>query len=153
MVKMLSEVQRAYIAGLIDADGAIMALIERHPQKRFKFRVRVEMKLTQKQTPILRWLKSKLALGSIKKNRTTFDWLTRDQQEIQSLLTSLLPFLKVKRRQAEIALRIIATSVNSKKDLLKVARLADALSINNPRSRNRRKNFAAMVEDSIYPND
>ena len=34
MGKLLTEVKRAYIAGLIDADGAIMALIESHPEIR-----------------------------------------------------------------------------------------------------------------------
>ena len=32
--KRLSEVERAYIAGFLDADGAIMASIERHPEKK-----------------------------------------------------------------------------------------------------------------------
>ena len=61
--------------------------------------------------------------------------------------------MKVKKKQAKIAMRIINASIKSRTDLLRVARLADSLSINNPRSRNRRKNFASMVEESISPND
>ena len=78
MGKVLSEVQRAYIAGLIDADGAIMALIEHHTEKKFKFRVRIEVKLSQKEPFILNWLKDELGIGNVKRNRTTSDWLTRD---------------------------------------------------------------------------
>jgi len=151
--KIVSKVKRAYIAGLIDADGAIMALIEHHQGKRFGFRVRIEMKLSQKKAYILKWLKNEVAVGSIRKNRTTFDWLTRDQKEIHYLLIQLKPFLRIKRQQAKLALRILAVSVNSKKDLLKAARLADALSLLNPRSKNRRKNFAAMIEEAVSPND
>src|SRR6266545_4766511 len=33
--KTIPEVQRAYLAGFIDGDGAIMALLERHQGKRF----------------------------------------------------------------------------------------------------------------------
>ena len=46
MGKILSEVERAYLAGLIDGDGGIMALIEHHKEKKFRFRVRIEMRLT-----------------------------------------------------------------------------------------------------------
>ena len=151
--KMLSETDRAYIAGLIDADGGIMALIEHHREKRYRFRVRIEMKLTQKNPYILHWLKSRIMIGKVRQNRTTFDWLTRDQKEIFDLLKILSPFLKIKKEQAIIALKIISYSIKSKKDLLYVARLADSLSVKNPRSRGRRKNFSTMVEDSISPND
>ena len=151
--KMISEVDCAYIAGLIDADGAIMALIERHREKKFGFRVRIEVKLTQKDPFILKWINSKSGIGGVRQNRTTFDWLTRDQKEILTFLNSLLPFLKIKKRQAELALRIIMTKVNSKKDLLKVAQLADTLSASNPRSKNRRVNFATKIEEIISPND
>ena len=34
--KTIPEVQKAYLAGFIDGDGAIMALIERHPAKRVR---------------------------------------------------------------------------------------------------------------------
>jgi hypothetical protein len=44
--KTIPEVQKAYLAGFIDGDGAIMALLERHPAKRFGFRVRVWVKAT-----------------------------------------------------------------------------------------------------------
>ena len=153
MGKVLSEVQRAYIAGLIDADGAIMALIEHHTEKKFKFRVRIEVKLSQKEPFILNWLKDELGIGNVKRNRTTSDWLTRDQKEVAGVLTQLLPFLKIKKQQAQIALEILSISVKVKEDLLRVARLADTLSAFNLRSKNRRKNFAAMIEESISPND
>ena len=42
--KMEAEVGRAYLAGLIDGDGAVSATIERHPEKKFGFRVRVVTK-------------------------------------------------------------------------------------------------------------
>jgi hypothetical protein len=90
--KILSKVERAYISGLIDADGAIMALIEHHSEKRFKFRVRIEMRLTQKEPHILKWIRRKLLIGKVRTNRTTFDWLTRDQKEIYKLLKFYSPF-------------------------------------------------------------
>ena len=41
----------------------------------------------------------------------------------------------------------------SEVELAYIAGLADALSINNPRSRRRRKNFKSMIEERISPND
>ena len=46
--KSYSEVDLAYVAGLIDGDGAVMACIEPHNEKKFRFRVRVVLKVTQK---------------------------------------------------------------------------------------------------------
>ena len=54
--KMRAEVTRAYLAGLIDGDGAISATIEKHSEKKFGFRVRVEIKLTQKDDKLLKSL-------------------------------------------------------------------------------------------------
>lgn len=50
MGKKCSEVERAYLAGFLGADGVIMALIEKHSEKHFKFRVRVRVvvKITQR---------------------------------------------------------------------------------------------------------
>ena len=44
--KNYSEVELAYASGFIDADGAIMACIEKHSEKKFGFRVRVILKVS-----------------------------------------------------------------------------------------------------------
>ena len=44
----ISEVILSYTAGFLDADGAIMATIERHKEKLYGFRVRVIVKITQR---------------------------------------------------------------------------------------------------------
>ena len=48
--KISNEAGRAYLAGLIDGDGAIMATIEKHSEKKIGFRVRLEIKITQNYT-------------------------------------------------------------------------------------------------------
>jgi len=57
------EVKRAYLAGFIDGDGCIMATIERHSEKKFRFRVRVELKITQKESKLLRRLAKEFRIG------------------------------------------------------------------------------------------
>lgn len=151
--KKFSAVERAYFAGFLDADGCIMATIERHSEKRFGFRVRITLKLSQADRRILDWFLDKLRVGYIRKNRTAHDWVIRDQKIARIVLEMILPYLKVKKTQAKIALTILNTSIVSSYALLKVARLADALSKLNVRSKGRRKNFMAMIQGNFSRND
>ena len=153
MGKEFSEAERAYFAGFLDADGAIMATIEKHQEKKFNFRVRITVKITQRDKTILRWFLNKFKIGYIRKNRTTFDWIIRDQKLTEYLLILINPYLKVKNNQAKIAIKILNTKINSQDNLLKVARLADSLSQFNVRSKNRRKNFTSMIQENFSPND
>jgi hypothetical protein len=151
--KKLSEVELAYIAGFLDADGCIMATIEPHKEKRYRFRVRITLKITQSKKEIIKWFHKSLKHGSVQQNRTIFDWITRDQEAVYQILNDLMPYLKVKKTQAEYAQKIISTVVENKKDFLRIASLADALSRLNVRSKNRRKNYVAMIKKSFSPND
>src|ERR1700716_3316267 len=67
--KTIPEVQKAYLAGFIDGDGAIMALLERHPAKRFGFRVRIWVKATQLRHDDVVWLRDELGFGQVRPSR------------------------------------------------------------------------------------
>ncbi len=153
MGRTLSEVERAYIAGLLDADGAIMASIERHPEKKYGFRVRVALKLTQSKPELLNWVKRKISFGHIRKNRTTYDWVVNDQKHILIILSQVIGFLRVKRKQGKLAIRILSSPCNSLEDLIRNAQLADTLASFNVRSKNRRLNFASKIQESVPRND
>ena len=151
--KRCSVADRAYCAGLIDGDGAIMALIEPHNEKKFRFRVRIELKVTQKKKRDLVFLPVLLGCGSVRTNRTTCDWITRDQKEIVRVLSMIRRYSKMKQKQIQYACEIIQTPVRAFADLKRVARLADSLSKFNVRSNNRRKNYAAMIQEHLSSND
>lgn len=153
MRKTFSEVNKAYLAGLLDGDGAIMACIEPHKEKKFRFRVRICVKISQNDDAVLRWSKKIAGFGNIRHNRDLYEWQSYDQKEIRNFLQLLLPYFKVKKRQAKLAIRIINTEITSKRILIKVALLADTLSSFNVRSKGRRKNFATMIQESVSPND
>ena len=158
MGKSCSEVERAYIAGFLDADGAIMACIEKHKEKRFGFRVRVALKVTQHNRGILDWIQRTVHAGAVRANRPgdirqTYDLLIRDRGDVRIVLQLLLPYLRAKRKQAQMTLRILDREVKNKTDLIRNARLADALSRFNIRSKNRRKNFVMKIEEHLSPND
>jgi len=156
--KKFSEAELAYITGFLDADGAIMACIELHSGKRFRFRVRVSIKITQHDRQILDWIQRILNAGIVRANRLgdksqTFDLHIRDRNEVHKILMRIRPYLRVKHRQADIALKILNQNSDSKSNLIKNARLADALSRFNVRSKNRRKNFVSKIKEYFSPND
>ena len=146
MGKIYIEADRAYLAGLIDGDGAIMATIERHSEKKFGWRVRIEIKITQKEAIILRFLCQKYRVGNVRANRTTYDWIIRNQQDARAVLGLISPYSLSKKRQIQIALKILDIRIEKKAHLVSVARLADALSAYNVRSKDRRKNYATMIK-------
>ncbi|MFZ2522251.1 MAG: LAGLIDADG family homing endonuclease [Minisyncoccia bacterium] len=143
--KNYSEVELAYASGFIDADGAIMACIEKHNEKKFGFRVRVILKVSQKDIMIIKWFLKTFRTGNIRKNNKIYDWQIQDQIECLRMIEIFLPYIKVKKKQAIIAIRILKKSVKNKKDLIYIANLADTLSRFNVRSKNRRKNFVSMI--------
>lgn len=151
MGKEFSEVKRAYLAGFLDADGAIMASIEKHPEKKYGFRVRVVVKITQKDRKVLDWFADEFQIGKVVQNRTTYDWIIKDQILVNELLHITKPYLQVKTMQADLALEILKVSIKSKNDLLAVAQIADTLSRLNVRSENRRKNYVVMIQENCLP--
>src|SRR5262249_26134714 len=138
--KSLSKVERAYLAGLLDGDGAIMALIEKHSEKRFGFRVRLGINATQCHRQDVAWLTDQTGVGYIRRNLRTYQWIVRDQQAVRWLLDMIAPFTRSKKNQVALAIKILEHRVASKEDLLELAQLADALSKFNVRSKQRRKN-------------
>ena len=154
MRKIFFEVNKAYISGLLDGDGAIMACIEKHAEKKFGFRVRIYIKISQNNYKILNWCKLTTRMGNVRNVKNDeYEWRIRNQEDAKFLLELLLPYLKIKKRQGDLAKKILNTKIKTIKGLLKIAELADALSKLNVRSQGRRKNFMAMIQKSISPND
>jgi hypothetical protein len=128
-----------------------MAVIERHAEKRFRFRVRLEIKVTQFHREDVAWLRDQTGVGYIRQNLNTHEWIVRDQRAVAWLLEMIAPYVRGKKKQVALATKILLASVDSKDKLVQVARLADALSKFNVRSKLRRKNTAAMVEEGVLP--
>jgi intein/homing endonuclease len=151
--KRVSEASRAYLAGFLDADGSIMAVIEKHPEKKFGFRVRVIVKITQHNEEILQWFLRQFRIGRIQRNRRAYDWIIRDQSSVKEFLVLIRPYLRLKAKQARIAIKILEMTIFSRSELLKVAQLADTLSELNVRSKNRRNNYTVMIQETLSRND
>jgi hypothetical protein len=128
-----------------------MALIEKHSQKRFGFRVRLEINATQSHLEDVAWIPVQTGVGYIRRNLRTYQWVVRDQQAARWLLDMIAPYTRSKANQVALAIQILERRIESREDLLEVAHLADALSKFNVRSELRRKNHAAMIQESVLP--
>ena len=143
-----SDLTEAYIAGFLDGDGAVSAIIERHPEKKFRFRVRICLDFYQHQDNIrvLDYIKDYFGEGSLGKSiRNTHKLSLRNQSTLKTILSLLHKYVVIKKKQIEIALTILDYKIETKKDLIKVAKLADQLSSHNIRSKGIRKNSSEII--------
>src|SRR3989344_4944862 len=143
-----NDLTEAYIAGFLDGDGAVSAIIERHPEKKFRFRVRICLDFYQHQDNIrvLDYIKDYFGEGSLGKSiRNTHKLSLRNQSTLKTILPLLHKYVVVKKKQIEIALTILNYKIETKKDLIKVAKLADQLSSHNIRSKGIRKNSSEII--------
>ena len=106
-ISLLTREERAYIAGLVDGDGCLrIAFVG--PRKQYQYPMFL---IGMTHEGVLLWLRSKLETGTLKLNNHTSlkrnprwkpQWTVRlHGRRAQLLCQALLPYLKVKREQAE----------------------------------------------------
>lgn len=108
----LTEAQAGYIAGLIDGEGTI-TVYTRRGEGRKSHEMTVKVTVANTRLEMLYWLIGTTGNGYISKasengiHKTLYTWMLCPEQ-IRVLLPLILPYLVIKRRQAELVLRILA---------------------------------------------
>ena len=105
-MKIYLKTDLAYCAGLLDGEGCLT--ISKRTQKN-TFQMRVEIVNTNKE--VLEWVKGmfggsvivRMRPGKYGNNKESFVWLA-DTRRAASFLRLIKPYVKIKRRQLEIAL-------------------------------------------------
>lgn len=103
----------AYLAGLIDGDGNIFIRRRlRHASRSKNPSFSIGIKLTNTDRATMEWLRemwaggwSELHAGKNPKWRKHYEWRTECGQA-RHLLEAIEPFLRIKKRQAQIAIRL-----------------------------------------------
>jgi hypothetical protein len=108
-LKKLSTEELSYLAGFIDGDGSINAQIVQRADYKLKFQIRVSITLFQdtKQHWFLLQMNKMIGGGTLRKrNDGISEYALVGKQSVSEMLQVLLPYLKLKRRQAELVLEI-----------------------------------------------
>jgi hypothetical protein len=111
------------------------------------------VKITLSSQSEIAWLRSLTGIGRIRSNRRTWEWVVRDKTETAWILRMIKPYTHGKKKQVRMALRILGSATDTAEKMHALARLADALAAFNVRSKNRRKNYAAVIQGIISRND
>jgi len=107
----LSETDKAYIAGLIDGEGTIR--ISHDKKYRGSYWPRVS--IANSNENLLKWVKTKIGLGYISKKKGKPHEYWCEGYNVKPLLDAILPYLKVKRKHAELALKFLEKRLSRKR--------------------------------------
>ena len=106
---MLTNLEKAYIAGFLDGDGCIMFQLVRRKDYVYGYQVRASIVFYQKKTQkrILKWLKTKLRYGYIRDRTDEMtEYTIVGKNFVVEILHLLYPYLRLKKKHAEIAFEI-----------------------------------------------
>lgn len=125
-IEKLTELDLAYIAGFIDGDGSINCQIIRRQDYKLQFQIRVSLTVFQKTTRhwVILWFAKKIGLGNVRKRPDGMSEYSLVGHSVKNLLIALLPFLKVKRKQALLVIDII-NNLSKNQDLQSFVKLCE----------------------------
>ncbi|MBI1919005.1 LAGLIDADG family homing endonuclease [Candidatus Microgenomates bacterium] len=101
---------RAYIAGFLDGDGSIFLQLIRRKDYKFGYQIRASIVFYQHNSnkKILKWLKHKLRIGYLRDRKDGMtEYTIVGLEEVKRVIILTKPYVFLKRKQAELALRII----------------------------------------------
>lgn len=126
----LKREQKAYIAGFLDGDGSIHVRLKPNSTYRFSFQISPSVVFYQskKEKAFLSWLKGIIDKGYIRERKDgIIEYILGDVKSIENLLKELIPYLKLKEKQAKLMLKVLHLKKNVKeaKDFLKLSKEID----------------------------
>ena len=127
---MLTKHQRAYLAGFLDGDGSIYVRLKPNPTYRYGFQVAPYIVLFQSQKDQKKFegVFELIGFGHLRiRNDGILEYIISRNEELGRFLEMVKPFLILKKDQANLMLKILATKkkVKSEKDFARLAQLID----------------------------
>ena len=156
----MSKEECAYIAGFLDGDGCVMLQLVYRDDYILGYQIRASVVFYQKQQhrSFLSWLQQQFqGIGYIRnRNDGMSEYTIVGITDVRDVLTVLLPYLRLKKPQAKIALKVIKQMPGSgrkmtKEKLLDLAKEVDRfIELNYSK---RRTNTSAKVREFFeHPN-
>lgn len=140
----MTEFECAYLAGLLDGDGSIM--LQFHPRKDMKYLFRLKAVVVfyqhSKAHHELIKIHKRIQAGYVyRRNDRISEIRIEGHRQVESLLTQLQPFIRLKKEQVVLCLKALTLAKkkpSSVAHLLKIAQLADQISQKNYTSSTRK---------------
>ena len=117
-INMLRDVDKAYIAGLVDGEGCITLRREVRKENHRGWRINPHVGIYNTNREVLEWAQQTLACGCLWKTTMSKKHakahykqmyvLHFNAHDIRSLLPQLLPYLKIKKLPAELVLEYLS---------------------------------------------
>ena len=153
----LSELEKAYVAGFLDGDGSIHVRIKPNHDYRFRFQIapNIVFYQSQKEMHHLQWLNRLLGAGYVRRrNDGIAELVIGDEKGLVKIIKDLLPYLKLKQRQAKLMFDILQRkrTVKNARDFLKISRLIDQFEIFNYskiRKQNADKVHKVLIQEGL----
>lgn len=151
--------QMAWLAGFVDGDGSINAQIVSRSDYKLRYQVRVTLTLYQstERHHILLYIQKLLKSGVVRKrNDGMSEFCITGAKQLKEALLLLLPYLKLKKRQAILVLQIIEKLPYTKNAsiLLEACVIADKVGLLTDGKRRTQKSdqvLATLRSLGLYP--
>lgn len=127
-MKTLSVEQASYLAGFIDADGCILAQIVSRKDYVLKFQIRVSVTCIQKMNQIhhLKHFESEIGKGTVRDRGDGIgEFAIVGHKNVFAFLKQITPYLRIKKKQANLVIRICEQLDLTKKNPQKFLELCD----------------------------
>ncbi len=126
----ISPKQKAYLAGFLDADGSIYVRLKPNNTHKYNYQISPFVILFQsgKEKESFKKICSLIEYGYLRERKDgILEYTINKQDEIIEFLESIKPYLILKKKQAELMIRIIKRkkTVKSKTDFIKLANLVE----------------------------
>lgn len=122
-----SKTDLAYIAGFLDGDGSLMIQLKKRSDSKKGIRIMLTICFyqdTRHEKP-LHWIKSVLGIGYLsRRNDGMSELRINGHDQVEKILTDLSPFIRFKKKQAEILLDSVKL-IKSNKDEKSLKKLVD----------------------------
>jgi hypothetical protein len=151
-LKNLTPEELAYLAGFIDGDGSINAQIIARKDYQLKFQIRFSISVTQKTKRhwIVLWFHKKIGLGTTRQRPDGIsEYCLVGSDSVVPFLQALMPYLKVKRRQAVLVTEI-AQKLSKKQNpqsFLKLCEQVDTIALLND---SKKRTVTASVVENFW---
>lgn len=160
-MSIISSTTKSYIAGFLDGDGCIMFQLIYRKDYKYGYQIRASIVFYQKASisnyKHLGWIKSIFKNGYIRKrNDDMIEYTIVGIEPVIKILKLLSPYLKLKRKHVELAIRInnILKEKFNLNNFLKAAKLVDKfeeLNYSKKRTNTSKKLEIYLRQHKLYP--